>query len=155
MWQLRARLKRDISRYGKFLVVGTINAAVDLFVLNAFVLLMPTKSSLMLFVYNTIAVLCAIVNSYVWNRRWTFADTARGGRRESALFWLQGLFNVAVNDVVVVGMSRYLVLGRDVPLIVGSNLAKALAMFISSSLSYLFMRVVIFADHHREHSKGP
>ena len=148
-------MKRDFSRYGKFLIVGTSNAAVDLLVLNAFVLLLPTTSSLLLFIYNTIAVACAITNSYIWNKRWTFADTARGGQRERMLFWLQGLFNMAVNDVVVVGMSRYLVLTHDLPLIVGGNLAKGLAMFISSSVSYVFMRVIVFADRVWERPKRP
>ena len=155
MWQFRMWMKRDFSRYGKFLIVGTSNAAVDLLVLNAFVLLLPTTSSLLLFIYNTVAVACAIANSYIWNRRWTFADSARGGQRERMLFWLQGLFNMAVNDAVVVGMSRYLVLTHDLPLIVGGNLAKGLAMFISSSISYVFMRVFVFADRVWERSKGP
>lgn len=134
----------DVKRYGKFLAVGLSNAIVDLAVLNACVLLFPTTSSLLLFLYNTGAVICAIVNSYIWNRRFTFADKATGAHRERTLFWLQGLLNVAINDAIVVGLARYLLFTRDLPLLISGNLSKGIAMFISSSLSYILLRLFVF-----------
>ena len=136
-------VRRDVARYARFLLVGVGNAAVDLAVLNLCVLFWPTRSPLAIFLYNTLAVTCAIANSYVWNRRFTFSDAVVGSR-ERTLFWLQGLVNIAVNDGVVVGLSRYLLLVRGLPLLVSGNLAKAAAMFISSSVSYVVLRLVVF-----------
>ncbi|WP_274434376.1 GtrA family protein [Alicyclobacillus sp. ALC3] len=137
-------MRHTLKRYSKFLIVGFANAVVDLVVLNALLLVAPTRSAFALFVYNTAAVLCALINSYVWNRRWTFADAASGSRRERVLFFVQAGINVAVNDLVVVWLSTYLVFSHAIPLFVSSNLSKGLAMLISSTFSYLCMRLFVF-----------
>lgn len=137
-------MRHTLKRYTKFLIVGCANAIVDLVVLNALILVAPTRSPFALSIYNTAAVLCALVNSYVWNRRWTFADATNGSRRERTLFFVQAGINVAVNDLVVVWLSTYLVFSHAVPLFVSSNLSKGLAMLISSTFSYACLRLFVF-----------
>lgn len=139
-----------LSRYTKFLIVGTANAVVDLGVLNGLLAVSPVKSSFAIFIYNTVAVACAIINSYFWNRHWTFADAADGSVREKWLFWLQAVLNIALNDIIVVWLSSYLVFVRAVPLYISSNAAKGLAMLLSSSLSYAMMRLVVFRGRSRQ-----
>ncbi|MCL6453015.1 MAG: GtrA family protein [Alicyclobacillus sp.] len=135
---------RTVKRYTKFLLVGGANAVVDLTVLNALLLLIPDHSALMLTVDNTIAVSCAILNSYILNRRWTFSDRTTGSARERGLFFLQAVLNVVLNDVILAVCAPYLVFSRDVPLFVSSNVSKALAMLVSSSISYLLLRFLVF-----------
>lgn len=137
-------MRHTFKRYTKFLIVGCANAVVDLVVLNALILVAPTRSAVVLSVYNTAAVLCAVLNSYVWNRRWTFADATTGSRRERVLFFIQAAINVAVNDIVVVWLSTYLVFSHSFPIFVSSNISKGLAMLISSSFSYVCMRMFVF-----------
>lgn len=131
-------------RYTKFLIVGTANAVVDLLVLNGLIALTPSHTEQALFVCNTIAVTAAIANSYVWNRWWTFSDVSDGSRREKWLFVLQAVVNILLNDAIVVLCSSYLVFARSLPIFVSSNAAKGLAMLLSSSASYLLMRVFVF-----------
>lgn len=135
---------RSAKRYTKFIVVGAMNAVADLAVLNGLLLLSPTKSTFLLFVYNTVAVVCAIVNSYFWNRHWTFADSSDGSAREKKLFIVQALLNLAINDLIVVWLSAYLVFSRSLPFFLSSNASKGLAMFLSSSISYVLMRLFVF-----------
>lgn len=132
-----------LKRYTKFITVGAANAGVDLCILNGLLLLAPTRSRGVLLAYNTVAVVCAIVNSYVWNRRWTFADVASGSRREAWLFALQAVVNVAVNDVTVVVLSGW-AYQTELPVVISSNLAKGAAMLLSSTLSYVVMRRLVF-----------
>ncbi|MCF8567105.1 GtrA family protein [Alicyclobacillus tolerans] len=136
--------RRPVLRYIKFLVVGFSNAAVDLLVLNGLLIFFPTRSALVLSSYNTVAVVFAIINSYWWNSRWTFADTANRSKRQIAGFWLQAIVNIVLNDLITVWLSMYLIFAKSIPLFVSSNAAKAIAMFLSSSLSYLMMRWMVF-----------
>ena|SRR5579875_2448111 len=135
---------KPLKRYAKFLAVGTSNAIIDIGVLNGCLLIGPSKSPFTLLVYNSIAVVCAIMNSYVWNRRWTFRDVAADTLKERALFILQALINIALNNITLVWISTYLIFSKSVPFIVSSNAAKGLAMLISSLISYLFMRFLVF-----------
>lgn len=136
-----------LHRYLKFITVGALNALVDLFVLNLLLMVRPTRSVEELSLYNTLAVGAAVLNSYFWNRRWTFRDLADSSRRQRMLFWVQAAFNVLLNDLITVWLSLYLTSVKSLPLFLGSNLAKGLAMFLSSSGSYLLLKFVIFSQH--------
>lgn len=137
-------VRRSVKRYTKFLMVGLVNALVDLIVLNGLLMIAPSTVGVTLMWYNTIAVICAIVNSYIWNRRWTFADKADGSLREQVWFFVQAMLNLALNDLTMVWLSTYLIFSHSIPLFVSSNAAKGLAMLLSSSMSYGFMRVFVF-----------
>ena len=139
----------SLQRTARFLSVGFLNAFVDVLVFNLFVLILPTKSAAVLSLYNTIAVGCAIINSYAGNRFWTFADMASGTRRETWMFWAQAIGNVAINDAIVVWADTFFRL-RGMPIPVASNVSKGLAMTVSSSVSYLLMRLFVF--RRRNHS---
>ncbi|CAM3838933.1 GtrA family protein [Alicyclobacillus pomorum] len=132
------------KRYVKFLVVGGMNAVVDLFVLNVLLFLSTPKTALELTLCNSIAVACAIANSYLWNRRWTFKDATDGSLRQRCLFLLQALVNIAINDAVVILFTRELDSMNFASPVVESNVAKAAAMLVSSSVSYWFMSVLVF-----------
>jgi len=133
-----------MGRYTRFLIVGASNALVDLLVLNILLFIWPTKSPLTLVTYNSIAVVLSISNSYVWNRLWTFSDVSSGDFREKCIFMLQALVNITVNDTILVWLSMFLRSYGLLSTFVQSNAAKGIAMFVSSSISYLLMRFLIF-----------
>jgi putative flippase GtrA len=142
-------VKHTVKRYTKFLIIGAMNAFVDVFVLNILLWLAPARTAWALSLYNTVAVIAALLNSYVWNRRWTFGDVATGSTRERVLFFLQAILNLVLNDVIVVWISSYLVFSKSVPFFISSNAAKAIAMMASSSVSYLCMRWFVFRTRDR------
>lgn len=135
---------RTFRRYTKFLLVGLSNAVVDLVVLNLLLILYPTRSDFWLSTYNTVGVAFAILNSYIWNRYWTFSDVSQGSRSERIKFILQALLNIGLNDVIWVWAAQYLTLDRSLPFFVSSNLAKGAAMFVSSSITYTILRLFVF-----------
>ncbi len=132
------------GRYQRFLVVGLMNAFVDLAILNILMFTFPTRSSTLLLIYNTFAVICAIMTSYVLNRRWTFADQTNNSNRQTLLFWMQGILNIVINDAVLSLASRYFLKSLNWPLIISGNLSKAVAMFMASSISYTILRFFVF-----------
>lgn len=144
-------------RFGRFLAVGLSNAVVDLGVFNFFVFVHPTRSAGLNVVYNTVAVVAAILNSYFWNSRWTFGDRAArdGGRwRQRALFLAQGGINLLVSDGVILGLSLLLGRGRGLPAALMSNVSKVVAMFTASAVSYLLLHFLVFQAH-RPHPHPP
>ncbi len=94
-----AALKRE--RVGgqavRFLIVGLSNTAVDLIIFNLlrFIPGMPDVAA------KAVSYFCGIVNSFFWNKYWTF--NARGtskGKREFAVFLAVNLPPLVVNVVV-------------------------------------------------------
>ena len=132
------------AQYLRFCMVGVSNAVVDLGALNLLLLLYPTRSDLTLLLYNTIAVILAIANSYLWNTRWTFHDQATSSRRERTLFVAQALLNIAINNVVLFGLTDILPTETGEWSIFSANLAKLAAMVAASSISFLLLRSVVF-----------
>lgn len=135
--------RRQLAR---FVAVGASNALVDVGVFNLLMLLLPTRGSWQLVAYNTVAVAAAIANSYLWNSRWTFRDTTRRHtrHRERLLFVLQSLLNLGINDAVLGGMATLLRHAELFSPVVGNNLAKLLAMFLASTISFVAMKLVVF-----------
>lgn len=138
-------------RVSRFVAVGASNAAVDLAVFNAMVFAHPTRSSSLLVAYNTIAVMAALFNSYLWNSRWTFRDRAArraGGRwRQRWLFLLQGGINLAVNDITILILAQILTPILGLPTTIASNSAKVGAMLTASAVSFALMHLWVFRHH--------
>jgi putative flippase GtrA len=131
-------------QYLRFCAVGVSNAVVDLGALNLLLLLYPTRSDLTLLLYNTIAVILAIANSYLWNTRWTFYDQTTSSTRERMLFVAQALLNIAINNIVLFSMTDLLPMETGEWSIFSANLAKLAAMVAASSISFVLLRTVVF-----------
>lgn len=133
----------------KFVFVGFGNAIIDLGVFNGLYFLAPTHDVKRLVVYNTIAVGAAVLNSYIWNSRWTFRSKHRrhgpGARRQRVLFLIQSAINVVVNDVILGLIAPLIADTHVVDHFIANNIAKLLAMFLSSLTSFLMMKLVVFA----------
>jgi putative flippase GtrA len=142
--RLSEKPSRIIAQYVRFLIVGLSNAIVDLGVLNVLLYLWPTRDPLTLIAYNTVAVTLAILNSYLWNTRWTFHALATGSARERTLFVAQGALNVLLNNAVLLALTLLLRPAPDLGYFVASNLAKLCAMLTASSTSFTLLRTVVF-----------
>lgn len=140
------RVHRQLLRFG---AVGVMNGVIDLGVFNLLTIARPTHSSAVLAAYNTVAVVGAIANSYFWNSRWTFGryriDQRGGARnRRRALFLAQGVFNIGVNDAVVVALAAFFGAFKVLPAAVANNMAKLVAMLVASLASFAAMRLLVF-----------
>lgn len=131
-------------QYLRFCAVGVSNAVVDLGALNLLLLLYPTKSDATLLLYNTVAVALAIMNSYLWNTRWTFHEHATSSARERTLFIAQALLNILINNVVLYAMTDLLPTEAGDWSILTANLSKLAAMVAASTISFLLLRAIVF-----------
>jgi putative flippase GtrA len=94
-----SRLERRPSNalFGQLLrfgVVGCLNTLLDLLALNVLLWLRPTHNVGMLLIDNSIAYSFGAVNSFLFNKYWTFRCPGRARRREVVRFALTTLAGV-------------------------------------------------------------
>ncbi len=133
-----------LAQYARFLVVGAGNAIVDLGLLNLLLLLHPAGDDVTLVVDNTIAVAGALLNSYLWNPRWTFRSQVAHAPRQRVLFVAQGLLNLLISNLVLLAVVEVL---PPVPSIwygIANNGAKLVAMVAASTTSFVLLRTFVF-----------
>jgi hypothetical protein len=63
--------EKELERFLKFLVVGTVGFAVDFGTLN----LLKLVFGFQLLVANTISFSLAVLSNFTWNRLWTYPDS--------------------------------------------------------------------------------
>ncbi len=141
----RDRLKRGGKRFSKFSAVGLSNAVVDIGVLNLFLWLQPTRDPMLLVLFNGVALVLANTNSYVWNSLWTFRGRADHGPRQTVLFALQALVNIAVSNGLFWALIRPLLVETDIPVYLVGNTAKIISIVVASTISYFIMRYLVFS----------
>jgi putative flippase GtrA len=142
-------VKGIARQFSRFVTVGVTNSIVDFGVFNLLFAIYPTTDIQVLVLYNSLAVALAILNSYLWNTRWTFrSGVKRGprGHRQRVLFLLQALLNVGVNDIVVAIITRLLLYQTFLSPTDSSNLAKLVAMLVASLSSFLIMKYVVYTQ---------
>lgn len=92
--------------FTKFAVVGVLNSGVDFGILNALMLITGHASGSAFLAFKSISVTLGVINSYIWNKYWTFsAAKSSDARRELVSFMVVTLIAVGVNvagaDVIV------------------------------------------------------
>ncbi|GAB6990801.1 GtrA family protein [Paenibacillus pini] len=114
------RLSKQFFRFG---IVGVMNTAVDFIV---FLLVQPLLGSLW---GQIISYSAGMLNSYVWNRRWTFERTSKRDMGEMFRF---ATANIAV--AAVTALILHLLEGR-VSLILAKLAVTVLGVLINYTLS--------------------
>ena len=141
----RQKIKSGGIRFSKFSMVGLTNAIVDIGALNLLLWLSPTREAWLLAIYNLVALVLANINSYFGNSLWTFRGRASHNRRQTSLFFLQALANIAVSNGLFYVLVRGLLIYDVVPGWIAGNVAKVISIIVASTMSFFLMRYVVFS----------
>jgi len=90
----------SLFEFSKFAVVGVLNSGVDFGILNSLILLTGLASGGAFLAFKSISVTLGVINSYLWNKYWTFQTEVSGSgaaRRELIAFLAVTVAAVAVN----------------------------------------------------------
>jgi len=95
--------KKELTKQvGKFGIVGVINTFVDIGIFNflKFIIGLSTVFA------NIISVSAAIVNSYIWNKKWTFRDKEKNVSKQFVVFVVLSLGGLIINTVVLMFLTQ-------------------------------------------------
>jgi putative flippase GtrA len=149
-------------RFWKFIAVGAIGAVVDFGIFNLLNGLLRLVSP----ISQAVSFSAAVTSNFLWNRRWTYADSrSKPLRRQALQFVLVNLVGLGVRTPIFVliepGMERAAVVLLSVgqeslpaavhPLfpaagLLGSNLALAVAVVVVLFWNFAVNRLWTYSD---------
>jgi len=136
----------------QFSMIGMVNAGIDIGALNLLLITFPTDEKILLVLFNSIANSLAVLNSYFWNAKITFRHTAKGSNWQRFTFILQGIVNLGISNFVFLA-AEILLENISVPNWLRYNLAKGLAMMLSSLSSFFMIKYVVFKEYRKLYLK--
>jgi putative flippase GtrA len=141
-----------IRQFLRYCLVGGVNTAIDLLVLNILLWRFPTNNVQVLVVYNSFAYSSGAVSSFFLNKYWTFRQKHRTTRREVMRFASILLLEVLYSNGLVwlAGKALQPVIAN--PTLWG-NASKLIAVAVGAVISYIFMRFWTFASGSQNQAK--
>ncbi|MDO8470627.1 MAG: GtrA family protein [bacterium] len=136
-----------VFQLAKFLLVGGLNTFVDLGVLNFLISLTGFATGAGYSALKGVSFLCAVMNSYFWNRQWTFRAQKKEIGTEFAQFLLVSvigfLLNVGSASLIVNVLAfRFAVSGITENL--WANIGAMGAAFVSLAWNFVGYKVFVF-----------
>jgi putative flippase GtrA len=131
---------KELERFLKFMVVGTIGFVVDFGTLNLLVLL----AGMNLLVANTISFSLAVLSNFTWNRLWTYPDSRSKPIRSQLLqFFVVNVVGWGINTGVLALLTPVFteLVGQ-----LGYNIAKAIATIIVLFWNFFVNRYWTYND---------
>jgi putative flippase GtrA len=141
----RKTWNRTIWQFVRFGLVGYLNTSIDLLVLNGLLWLWPGKGIVRLLLFNTIAYACGALNSFFFNRYWTFQRKGLPKAREAARFLLMTPAAIGCNDLMLWFMGNILH-PAHLNVTLWANSSKVVAIGGTILVSYLGMRLWVFVQ---------
>lgn len=87
-----------LYQFAKFAAVGALNFAIDFGIYNIFILATGVAAGSQLTMFKAVSAGVAIVNSYLWNKFWTFSDRSmEGAGKEFFQFLVVTLIGFGIN----------------------------------------------------------
>ncbi len=133
----------------RFCIVGGLNTFIDLLVFNLLIWLLPTTHVHVLVLYNSLAYLVGAVNSFFWNKLWTFEHRSQVTSRQVKHFAIVTLAGIVCNDILI-WLATSALTAASLSGFFWTNSAKVGAIAGTFAVSYVGMRFGVFNVRNRE-----
>ena len=143
---------KELTRFLKFAVVGTIGAVVDFGILYLLHVVLGWPLALS----NTISFSCAVISNFVWNRYWTYPDSrTKPITAQLGQFFVVNIAGWAINTGILLALNGPLTaLAQTLPMVataetahnLGYNAAKILATGVVMFWNFFINRIWTYND---------
>ncbi|HEY4498026.1 MAG TPA: GtrA family protein [Candidatus Paceibacterota bacterium] len=138
-----SRWLQILWQIGKFGVVGGLNTFVDFGILNLLILVAGVAAGLWFGVFKGISFTVAVINSYFWNKYWTF-EAASKKKTEFVEFLVVSLFGLGINvGVATLAVNVIGPLGNLGP-VLWANIAAFLATLAALTWNFIGYKFIVF-----------
>ena len=128
----------SILQFIKFSLIGGLNTIIDFSVLNFLMWLTKIYQGSLILLFNTISFTIAVINSYLWNKYWTFQEKGRKGIPVQFLKFLTiSIIGVAINSSIVFSITTFISPIPGFSRGIWANLAKAIATIVGLIWNFL------------------
>lgn len=142
--------RKELKRFLKFAVVGSIGALVDFSLLY----LLHVELGWHLALSNTLSFTCAVLSNFTWNRLWTYPDSrSKPIAAQLVQFFIVNLAGWAINTGILLALSPPLtglaqVAGLAATLAhkIGYNMAKVVATGVVMFWNFFVNRIWTYND---------
>jgi len=137
----------------RFSIVGICNASIDILTLNLLLFSFPTHNPDLLLLYNTAAYTLGAINSYLFNKYWTFRHKQATTQSELLRFAMLNGVGILCNDLII-WVAAKLLHPHIANATLWANAAKLCAIIGTAVVSYLGMRLWVFAGTAKGRGRG-
>jgi putative flippase GtrA len=141
--QAKSSPTKILVQFLRFCAVGGLNTCVDLLAFNVLIWLFPTTDSGLLVIFNSLAYLIGAVNSFCWNKLWTFRQHSETSNDQVVRFALVTGLGIICNDAFL-WLATTILTSLSLTSIFWINMAKVFAIAGSVTVSYVGMRFGVF-----------
>jgi len=132
-------------QFSKFVAIGLLNTAIDFGVLNLLMWLADIYKGKWLFLFNAASFTIALINSYLWNKLWTFKDkSTKDVPVEFSRFLMISIIGAIINSSIIYFITTYITPYYGLSEQIWANLAKVLATGFSLIWNFLGYKFIVF-----------
>jgi putative flippase GtrA len=140
-----SEFRGSLLQITKFVEVGTMNTVTDFGILNSLILLTGHKSGAWVVLFNTISFSLAVVNSYFWNKKWTFEQSQSNKNNVSQFtqFVLVTLIGLIISNIII-SLFQWIRVPANISADQWLNISKVLATLVSLVWNFLGYKLIVF-----------
>ncbi len=139
-----SKLFKLALQLARFAVVGFLNTAMDFGLLNLMIWFSAITSGLYLAIFNALSFSATVINSFFWNKYWTFEKEGGAKGREFGAFVLVSLIGIGINTFIVFLGTSFFEAPFGLSGGAWANLVKILATVVSMVWNFAGYKFVVF-----------
>lgn len=135
-----------IWQFAKFGLIGVLNTLLDFGVLNFLSYLTKVYSGSTLILLNVFAFLAANINSYFWNKSWTFSSRSRNVAAEFGRFLIVSIIGFGINSLILWLLTSLMHPLAGISPQLWENIAKLAATVVYTIWNFIGYKLIVFKE---------
>lgn len=149
--QLASRLFPALAQFGKFVLIGVLNTAIDFGILNILSLATGITGGYSIGGVNVPGFVVAVINSYFWNKYWIFANGAQSSQeslwQNFSKFLGVSIIGLLLNSGIIIIITVLPAVKTSLAPGTALNTAKLLATMVVLFWNFFGYKFFVFKAH--------